>query len=87
VGLDDARAFADRAYRLSLGEHPDYRIPALAFRGAPVGIDVRKAVQSGTLPVIDIMMCHRKPGIGLIGMGVVSPPMQCFVDAMSALGS
>jgi hypothetical protein len=86
VSLDDARVFADRAYGLCVGEHPHYRIPTLAFRGAPVGVDVRKAVRSGTLPVIDIMMCHRKPGIGLIGMGVVSPPMQCFVDAVAALG-
>jgi Protein of unknown function (DUF1116) len=85
VSLDEARVFADRACQLSLGEHPHFRIPALAFRGAPVGVDVRKVVQRGTLPVIDIMICHRKPGIGLIGMGVVSPPMQCFVDAMNAL--
>jgi hypothetical protein len=87
VSLDEARAFSDCAYKLSIGEHPHYRIPALAFRGAPMGVDVCKVVQSGTLPLIDIMMCHRKPGIGLIGMGVVSPPMQCFVDAIKALGS
>jgi hypothetical protein len=32
-----------------------------------------------TLPVIDIMMVHRKPGI--------DPPMRCFEDALDALGS
>jgi hypothetical protein len=85
ASLDDARAFAENAYRLSLGEHSHYKIPALGFRGAPVGVDVRKVVEARALPVIDIMMCHRTPGIGLVGMGLVSPPMQCFEDAVRAL--
>jgi hypothetical protein len=87
ASLDDAQAFAENAYRLSLGEHPRYKIPALAFRGAPVGVDVRKVVRTRALPIIDIMMCHRAPGIGLVGMGLVSPPMQCFEDAIKALDS
>ena len=33
ASLDDALAFAENAYRLSLGEHPHYRIPALGFQG------------------------------------------------------
>jgi hypothetical protein len=85
ASLDDAQAFAENAYRLSLGEHPHYKIPALGFRGAPVGVDVRKVVEARALPVIDIMMCHRAPGVGLVGMGLVSPPMQCFEDAVRAL--
>jgi Protein of unknown function (DUF1116) len=85
ASLDDARAFAANAYRLALGEHPHYRIPALGFRGAPVGVDVRKVVETRALPLIDIMMCHRTPGIGLVGMGLVSPPMQCFEDAVRLL--
>lgn len=85
ASLDDALTYAENAYRLSLGEHPYYKIPALAFRGAPVGVDVRKVVRTSILPNIDIMMCHRAPGIGLIGMGLVSPPMQCFEDAVMVL--
>jgi hypothetical protein len=83
----DAQLFAEGAYRISIGEHPHYRIPALGFRGIPVGVDARKVVETRTLPVIDIMMVHRRPGIGLAGMGVVSPPMRCFEDALDALGS
>jgi Protein of unknown function (DUF1116) len=85
ASADDAARFAERAYAISLGEHPDYRVPALGFRGIPVGVDARKVVQTGTLPVIDIMMVHRVPGIGLAGMGTVSPPMQCFEAAVAAL--
>jgi hypothetical protein len=87
ASLDDAQAFAENAYRLSLGEHPHYKIPALGFRGAPVGVDVCKVVETRALPIVDIMMCHRAPGIGLVGMGLVSPPMQCFEDAVRALNN
>lgn len=85
ASLEDGMRFAEGAYAISIGEHPHYRIPALGFRGMPVGVDARKVVESGTLPVIDIMMVHRKPGIGLVGMGVVSPPMECFQEAVIAL--
>jgi hypothetical protein len=70
ASLLDAQRFADGAYRISLGEHPHYKIPALGFRGIPVGVDARKVVETKTLPVIDIMMVHRKPGLGLAGMGL-----------------
>jgi hypothetical protein len=83
--LEDGLRFAEGAYRIALGEHPHYRVPALGFRGIPVGVDARKVVASATLPVIDIMIVHRNPGVGLIGMGVVSPPMQCFEQAVKAL--
>jgi hypothetical protein len=42
-------------------------------------------VASGKRPVIDIAMSHRKPGMGAIGMGIVSPPMGCFEQAVQAL--
>ena len=85
VSLEDAERFAERAYTISIGEHPHYRVAALGFRGIPVGVDARKVVETHTLPIIDIMMVNRKPGIGLAGMGTVSPPMQCFEAAVKAL--
>jgi uncharacterized protein DUF1116 len=81
----DGLRISDAAYRIALGEHPHYRIPALDFRGAPVGVDARKVVDTGILPTIDIVMCHRKAGGGLMGMGVVSPPMACFQQAVREL--
>ena len=84
--LADGHRISEGAYRIALGEHPHYRIPALDFRGAPVGVDARKVVDTGILPTIDIVMCHRKAGGGLVGMGVVSPPMTCFQEAVRELG-
>jgi Protein of unknown function (DUF1116) len=87
LSLDDAMRCSTGAYRIALGEHPHYRIPALGYRGAPVGVDARKVVASGILPVIDIMIGHRTPGVGMVGMGVVSPPMRCFAAAVQALNA
>jgi hypothetical protein len=81
----DASRYAEAAYANALGEHPVYTVPALGFRGIPVGVDARKVVASGTVPVIDIAIGHRTPGFGLIGMGIVRPPLQCFVEAVAAL--
>jgi len=85
VSLADAARFAEGAYRIALGEHPHYIVPALGFRGAPVGVDARKVVETGIRPVIDIVMGHRQAGVGMVGMGIVSPPLVCFEDAVRAL--
>ena len=84
---EDGMRFARNAYALSVGEHPYYKVPALDFRGVPIGFDARLVVSKGILPAIDIMMGHRKPGVGMVGMGIVHPPMKCFEDAVRALDS
>lgn len=81
----DAALYAQNAYSIAAGEHPYYRVPALGFRGIPIGFDARAVVRTGVLPTIDIMMGHRKPGVGMVGMGVMRPPMKCFEDAVRAL--
>ena len=88
LGVDEARArriFEDTV-EIALGEHPRYRIPVLGDRGAPVGVDVLKVVETGIRPVIDIVMIHCEPGRGMIGFGLTSPPMACFEQAAEALG-
>lgn len=85
ASAEDAQRYARNAYALTIGEHPYYKVPALDFRGIPIGFDARKVVETGILPAIDIMMGHRKAGVGLIGMGIISPPMKCFEDALRAL--
>jgi hypothetical protein len=85
VTLADAARFAEQAPRIALGEHPHYRVPSLGFRGIPVGVDARRVVETGIRPVIDIVMGHRKAGVGMAGMGIVSPPLSVFVEAVKAL--
>ena len=80
-----AREITERMYEITAGEHETFRIPALDFRGTPIGIDVRKVVQTGIPPVIDTGIAHRQAGIGQIGAGLTSAPMECFLDALRAL--
>lgn len=72
-------------YEITLGEHPVIRIPALEMRGGPVGIDLRRVVETGFLPVFTTGIAHKEPGIGQIGAGLVHPPREAFVQALLAL--
>jgi Protein of unknown function (DUF1116) len=83
LGVDEARArrIFERTREIALAEHPRFRVPALGDAGAPVGVDLQRVLETGTRPVIDIVMLHREPGRGLIGFGLTSPPLACFQQA------
>ena len=81
---EEALAYTREMATITTGEHPTYRLPALGFMGAPIGIDVRKVVQSGVTPIIDTAIAHKDPGYPIIGAGLVRPPMECFKQALIA---
>ena len=70
-------------YEITHGENPTYRIPLFSFRGTPTGIDVRKVLTTGILPVMDVGLAGRDGG--QIGAGLLHAPLQCFADAAAAL--
>jgi hypothetical protein len=74
-------------YEITWTESANYRIPALGYRGSPLGIDCRKVVQTGIVPIVNTGIAHREPGVGVIGGGIVRVPMQPFADALQALAS
>lgn len=80
----DAIDFTLRMYEICVGENNVYQIPILDFRGTPTGIDVRKVVETGILPVINTGIAHKNPGVGMVGAGLVKPPENAFRDAMMA---
>ncbi|MES0344686.1 MAG: DUF1116 domain-containing protein, partial [Anaerolineales bacterium] len=81
---EEALAYTREMATITTGEHPTYRLPALGFMGAPIGIDIRKVVQSGVTPIIDTAIAHKDPGYPIIGAGLVRPPMECFKQALIA---
>jgi hypothetical protein len=83
--VEDALNITRRMYEITLAEHNAYQIPSLGFRGAPTGIDVVKVVETGVLPFIDTGVAHREPGVGQVGAGVLSAPMEPFRKAFEAL--
>jgi hypothetical protein len=82
---EDALAATRSMYEISWAESVSYQIPALGFRGSPVGIDCREVVHTGVLPFVNTGIAHREAGIGQIGAGVVEPPMEAFAGAVRAL--
>lgn len=80
---EEALAFSREMRSISVGRSPDYLMPALNFEGAAVGIDIRKVVQTNIVPVIDTAIAHKDPGHGIIGGGIVRPPMECFTKALA----
>jgi hypothetical protein len=68
-----------------VGRNGAFTLPALDFAGSPAGIDARKVVDTGILPVINTGIAHRDAGVGQIGAGVTRAPMACFAQAVRAL--
>jgi hypothetical protein len=82
----DALRYTQEMYAITAGTHSHFLLPALDFRGTPIGIDVRQVCRLNMPPVINTGIAHRLPGIGQVGAGIVHPPMECFVAALAALG-
>ena len=74
----------ERMYEITQGQHKHFLIPFLDFRGTPVGIDLRKVLKTGVAPTIITGIAHRKAGVGQVGAGTVTFPMQVFKDAFEA---
>ncbi len=70
---------------ITIGQNPEWTIPALDYLGVPSGIDIRRVVDTGLAPLINTGIAHRKPGIGQVGAGVVKAPMACFEQAVLAI--
>ncbi len=68
-------------YAITYGENSAYRIPLFGFRGTPTGIDARKVLHTGVLPVMDVGLAGRDGG--QIGAGVIRAPRECFEYAMA----
>ncbi|KXG74264.1 YlbE family protein [Thermotalea metallivorans] len=81
---EDAMNYSKMMYEITEGENNAYKIPVLNFRGTATGIDIRKVVETGILPIINTGIAHKEPGVGQIGAGLVRPPMKCFEDALEA---
>jgi hypothetical protein len=72
-------------YEITFGEHEILTIPSLNFRGTPLGIDVRKVMETGILPQINTGIAHKDPGSGMVGAGILRAPVKCFKDAFEVL--
>ena len=80
--LEEALDFTLDMEHICFGSNPDFSIPNLDFGGAPTGIDVIRVVATGILPVINSGVAHREAGIGQVGAGLATPPMEAMNKAL-----
>jgi hypothetical protein len=71
-------------YEITAAEHKAFTIPALDFRGTPVGIDIRKVIEKNLTPRVNTGIAHKDAGVGQVGAGLVRPPMAIFEQALIA---
>ncbi|SJZ52106.1 Protein of unknown function [Pilibacter termitis] len=83
-GFYEALEISDNMTEICLAHNPNFPVPTWDFKGICLGIDARKVVETGILPVINTGIAHKKAGIGQIGAGTVTPPLACFEKALRA---
>jgi hypothetical protein len=86
-GVQEAIAATEEMAEICLGEHPHFKIPTMDERGTPVGIDIRKVVETGITPLINTGIAGKIPGTGQIGAGIARAPLACFEQALEAFGA
>jgi len=84
---EEAMSYSRDMRQITVTASPYYRMPIMGFAGVPVGIDIRKVVQTGIVPIIDTAIAHRNPGHSIIGAGMVRAPMECFKKALVRFGA
>ena len=83
-GFNDALDTTNQMAEIFISNHPDFIIPTWDFKGACLGLDARKVVETGITPVINTGIAHKIAGYGQIGAGTVQPPVECFEKAVTA---
>jgi len=80
--LADAIGYTKRMTEITVGPNPEWTLPTLNMMGVPTGIDIRKVLSTGIVPVINTAITNKLPGRGQIGAGIVHPPLVCFEQAL-----
>ena len=86
-GFGDAVGYTRTMGEIALARNARWAIPALEFAGAPLGIDVRRVVETGIAPAINTGIAHRRAGVGQVGAGISRAPLACFEQALLALAA
>lgn len=83
-GFEDALRISNEMQEIVIDNNPNFIIPTWNFKGAPLGIDARKVVETGIVPIINTGIANKVAGAGQIGAGTVDAPLACFEKAILA---
>ncbi len=76
--VQSAIEVTDSMYEITFTKHKYFLMPSLDFKGTPTGIDIRRVLKTGITPTLNTGIAHRKAGVGQIGAGMVSFPVEVF---------
>ena len=83
--MSDAARATDEMAQICVAESSRFKLPAMGFRGTPLGVDVRRVVETGITPKVNTGILHISAGLGQVGAGVATAPMAGFRAALLAL--
>jgi hypothetical protein len=86
-GISDAITMTERMASICVAESTRFKLPTRDYRGTPVGVDVRRVVELDTTPKVTTGILHASSGVGQIGAGVATAPIECFRAALRSLVS
>jgi hypothetical protein len=85
--MADAAAATAGFRTICAGTSSRFTLPPLEFAGTPLGVDVRRVVETGVTPKITTGILHASAGTGQVGAGVATAPMECFTEALLDLAA
>ena len=80
--MADAAEATDAFRRICVGSSSRFTLPAAGFAGTPVGVDLRRVVATGITPKVNTGILSASSGVGQVGAGVATAPLDCFVEAL-----
>jgi uncharacterized protein DUF1116 len=84
--LADEVAAVETLTGITLGRHPRFSLPPMDGQNTPLGVDVRRVVETRIVPFITTGVLHENsPTVGQIGTGVARAPIGIFEQALVAL--
>jgi hypothetical protein len=83
--MRDAIRLTEDMGRICAARSSRFKLPLLDFSGTPIGVDVRRVVETGITPRINTGILHVSAGTGQVGAGVAVAPVECFHQALLAL--
>jgi hypothetical protein len=86
-GLTDAAAMTVHMASICADESTRFKLPTRNYRGTPLGVDVRRVVELSRTPKVTTGILHAHSGVGQIGAGVATAPIECFQAALHSLAA
>jgi hypothetical protein len=83
--MADAVALTEEMAMICSTASTRFTVPTQNFAGTPLGVDARRVVELGITPKVTTGILHATSGLGQVGAGVATAPMECFRAAVLAL--